>query len=101
MTPAARLARPPATLGRPPAPPASPGPRRAYPCAPRATRGRPTGDGGRAVNLLQTMADANLFGRYFVGATWDGWRAILRAAGATPGEILAAAALLQYDREPL
>jgi hypothetical protein len=36
------------------------------------------------VNILEAMADPNLFGPWFEGETWGGWECVLRAAYALP-----------------
>ena len=36
------------------------------------------------MNIIQAMDDPNLFGPSFKGPTWDGWRAVLKAAFALP-----------------
>lgn len=35
-------------------------------------------------NIVAAMSDRRMFGPYFAGASWDGWRAVLRGAFALP-----------------
>src|SRR5438105_3762646 len=37
-----------------------------------------------AVTIADTMDDAAMFGPWFSGASWDGWRAVLKGAFALP-----------------
>jgi hypothetical protein len=36
------------------------------------------------MNIIETIQDENLFGPWFAGASWDGWKAVLKAAFALP-----------------
>jgi hypothetical protein len=36
------------------------------------------------MNIIETMEDPELFQPWFSGASWDGWRTILKAAFALP-----------------
>jgi hypothetical protein len=36
------------------------------------------------LSIAEAMDDPHLFGPWFVGASWDGWRTLLKAAFALP-----------------
>jgi hypothetical protein len=42
------------------------------------------GDDFRVMDILEALADPNLFAPHFVGSSWDGWRSFLAALFALP-----------------